>query len=290
MTYGETGVLEALDQIHDLATSVLDAPAWQLSDTGIRDAVAGSFAAVQQLEAVYLNLLFELDQRPGAVKGARPGYVARTFARHALNRTSGQAKLDAEAAYALHASADPAQGGMPRLGAGLAAGEVSRAHVDVAVRAVRHIPKRLLAREATRDPSTDPNADLGAETGAGQSRCAGHVVDEVITKHATTYDSFALTRIAQRLIDYADPDAARSFDPEACSRRNLRLARDHDGMWVLRGELAPADGIEVPDERTTGQRYADALMELARAGHSSGRIGTRGGDHPGSRLSPESKT
>ena len=111
---GEAGVLEALDQIRDLTRMVLDAPAWQLSDAGIRDAVAGSFGAIQQLEAVYLNLMYELDQRPGAVPGARPGYVARTFARHALHRTSGQAKLDVQAAYALASGADLGRGGMPR--------------------------------------------------------------------------------------------------------------------------------------------------------------------------------
>src|SRR3954468_13396892 len=94
-----------------------------LSDAESRDLVARAHAMVAVAQSVYLRALRDLDGRPDAVAGARPGAVGVTFARHRLRRSNAAA--DVRAAYAV---AD--HGELPRLGAALAAGEVSREHVD----------------------------------------------------------------------------------------------------------------------------------------------------------------
>jgi hypothetical protein len=208
-----------LGRLRELAGSVLDAPVWQSLDAEACAAVAAGFAAVQQVQAAWLSLVRDLDRRPDAVPGARPGLVARTFLRHALNRAPGQARLDVDAAYALDRGADPAAGGLPGLGAAFAAGEVSREHVDTAVRAVRQIPARLLAQPGD---------------GGG---CAGDLVDQVLTGNARGCDSRVLGQLTAHLLDAVDPDGARSFDPDASERRSLTLTQDGRGMFLLRGEL-----------------------------------------------------
>ena len=72
--------------------------------------------------------------------GARPGKVAATFLRERLRRS--RAAADVAAAHALDEE-------LPRLGEALAAGEVSREHVDIAVRTLKRIPQHL--RDKKRD-------------------------------------------------------------------------------------------------------------------------------------------
>ena len=85
----------------------------QLPDEELCDEVERRFMRVQQAHADYLEGLVVLDGRPGAVAGARPGQVAKTFARHRLRRT--QAATDVRAA---HAFAEE----LPMLGKALAGG------------------------------------------------------------------------------------------------------------------------------------------------------------------------
>ena len=113
----------------------MDRSLWQLSDAELRDATEESFRRLQQAQAAYLEHLLELDSRPDAVPGARPGRVAVTFARDKLRRS--RAAADVRAAHALAEE-------LPMLGKALAVGAVAREHVDVAVRALRQIPRHLL--------------------------------------------------------------------------------------------------------------------------------------------------
>jgi hypothetical protein len=81
-----------------------------------------------------------------------------------LLRTPGQAAADVRAAHALADDADPTRGGLPLMGAAFTAGRVSREHVDVAVKAVRKLPQRVLSAplSAANDPENDyPEASSG---------------------------------------------------------------------------------------------------------------------------------
>jgi hypothetical protein len=90
-------------------------------------------ALVQQGHALYLRAVAELDARPGAVPGADSGATAKTFLIQGLRKSPGQAGAEVREARALGPDADAAAGGLPRLGAALAAGEASRERTQKAV-------------------------------------------------------------------------------------------------------------------------------------------------------------
>ncbi len=138
-----------------LRCSGLHARPDELSRAGVRE----GFAALQSVHAAWLGLVADLDSRRDAVPGARAGMVARTFLRAGLHRTGDQAAADVRAAHALASTADPCSGGLPRMGRALAEGTISREHVDVAIKALRRLPKDALSTPVPREPSaTDPDA------------------------------------------------------------------------------------------------------------------------------------
>ena len=132
-------VTQALAVIREATATLVTARTWSLSDGELRSAVLEAQAAVAGVEAARLGLVRDLDARPGAVAGAGPGKTAVTFLVHACRVSPGQAHRDVAAAHALN----PDTGTLPEMGAALAAGEVSRAHVDVAVRTLTRIPTHL---------------------------------------------------------------------------------------------------------------------------------------------------
>jgi hypothetical protein len=239
-----------------------------LSDAEARQTVADAYAVVAAADALLLKVVRDLDGRPEAVPGARPGKTAATFLVHACRVSPGQAHRDVAAAHAL----DPDGGELPELGAALANGEVSRAHVDVAVRAVTRIPGHL-----TR--AVDDDGVSGAER-----------VDAFLTEQSKVLAPYATDRLAQQLLATLDPDGADRFDPAAFERRGLHCAVDATGMLVGRFQLDPAAAATVKaaldhyaaptpqtlsegedgqqtllgDDRTRPQRYADAFTAIAR--------------------------
>ena len=168
---------------------------WQLTDTELRDATEDSFRRLQEAEAAYLEHLLELDSRPGAVPGARPGRVAVTFARDKLRRSCAAA--DVRAAHALAEE-------LPMLGKALAAGEVSREHVDGAVRVLKQIPRHLL---------DDPEA-MGK-------------VDAWFTETSQSLAPLQADKAAKHLLHRLDPDGEQHLRPA-----RLRPPRTDDrGGW-----------------------------------------------------------
>jgi hypothetical protein len=292
--------LAALAALREAALGALETPLWPLADGVLRAAVTEGFAAMNQAYAAYLRLIHELDSRPGSVEGARPGTTARTFLVHALRRSPFQASADVQAATALAPGADPAHGGLPRLGAALAAGRISREHAHVAVKAVRRLPGHLLRETLTADEATEaglsgPNEDAdgaadAADAGGAASFCRGDLLDQLLADHCQQHDPATIDRLGEYLQHAADPDGSHSFDPEATQRRGLSITRDSTGMEIIRGELDPIAGalvraaldalgrpratrtetaddgtlIEIKDQRTARQRNADAAGEMAR--------------------------
>ncbi len=261
-------VPRVLARIRASVETALAAPTWSLSAAEARQTVADAYAAVAAVEALCLRTVRDLDDRPEAVPGARPGTTAATFLVHACRVSPGQAHRDVAAANAI----DPDGGELPQLGAALANGEVSRAHVDVAVRAMNRIPGHL-----TR--AVEEDGVSGAER-----------VDAFLTEQSKILPPYATDRLAQQLLATLDPDGADRFDPAAYERRGLHCAVDATGMLVGRFHLDPAaaasvkaaldayaaPGAQTPvetedgqqtllgDDRTRPQRYADALTAIAR--------------------------
>jgi len=251
-------VLAALASIRASIGALAGATLWSRPDARARDGVREGFAVLQSMHAVWLGLVADLDTRPGAVPRARAGLVAQTFLRSSLRRTAEQASADVRAAHALSPAADPIQGGLPELGRAFAAGQISREHVDVAIRTLRHLPKDVLSEPVPAEPiPADPSA-TGAKASNEPERTgtdvpgdaatkeamvsAGEAVDVFFAQWAKQLDSRQTKRVASNLLAALDPDGRDGFDPGAHERRGLTHSTDGAGMVVGKFQLDPAGG------------------------------------------------
>jgi hypothetical protein len=90
---------EAVAKAREGLAELCDASLWAQSDAEARELTAAAFALLNTAQAFYLLAVRDLDQRPGAVAGARPGRVAKTFLEQRLRRS--RAGADVAAAHAL---------------------------------------------------------------------------------------------------------------------------------------------------------------------------------------------
>src|SRR3954451_2193076 len=209
---------------------------------------------------------------PGSAAG--PGGPA-VSPRASLGRAPRRAGRDADAAR-LTAGNDS---DLATVGGAYGAGEISRAHLDVAVGVHRRLHASV--REQVM-PVTDP-----ATGEVRQERCI-RVVDEALAEHARGYTVPEFTRIADRIVT----DLAPPRPGDTHRRRYLHLSRLPDGSLMGRfacgpaqaltlttvlaalagprpGKAIDADGVEhdLPDERTPAERRMDALAEAIHHNH-----------------------
>jgi Domain of unknown function (DUF222)/HNH endonuclease len=129
-------------------------------------------------------------------------------------------------------------------------------------------------------------------------------VDEVLAAAAATLNPDDLDRVCQRVRAHADPDGPEPDPAVDFDRRGIILSR-FDHMILVRGQLDPEGGAALltaldalmkpagpADTRTTGQRRADALVQLARQALAGGRLPTVGGVRPqlGILITPQTLT
>ena len=285
----------AVEEARAAVTGLLTAPLWALSDAQVRDVTKSSFRVLQSAQATFLRAVAELDERPGAVAGARAGQTAKTFLVHRLHRRIGQAAADVTAARAVRTQPDSgdegpvaghdfAAGGpdpldhprrLPRFGAALAAGDVSREHLDVAVRALRRIPTRLL---------TEPLPTEGDD----RQMTGRDVVEERLLEWSQQFRPDQTQRLAVRLLAVLDPDGSDRHDPDSHTRRHLTAVADSTGMVGVHGWISAVPGamlialldhysapfpartetaedgtvVTITDTRSAGQRRADAFTRI----------------------------
>jgi Domain of unknown function (DUF222) len=115
-------------------------------------------------------------------------------------------------------------------------------------------------------------------------------VEPVLADAAVALDPAGFATVCQRVLAHADPDGP---DPgRAFAQRSLSVT-PAGGVVLVRGQLDPEggaalatalDAVMTPpsegDERTAGQRRADALVELARRPLATGSLPTIGGQRP----------
>ena len=230
-----TTVLDAVStQLRELQT----APTPTLSDDELRTALIATYRVVNQVEAATLHLVRALDDRPQAMPTCTAGKVAATFLVHALRLDPGQAAHDVAAARALDpdgagvgvdTGTDPldsaATSGLPEIGAALAAGDISRRHVDHATGCLNRIDQDVLTH-------IDPDGIAGIQRD-----------DEFLAEMARTHAPHVFRRLCTQLEEALNPD--KGFDPKAHEKRYLHLGTDANGMLVGRFALSPADGLTV---------------------------------------------
>jgi hypothetical protein len=123
--------------------------------------------------------------------------------------------------------------------------------------------------------------------------------DEILAGAAAKVDPDELRMVCDRIRDYVAPDGSEPL--ELFEKRELTFS-DVGGMTAVRGQLDPEGAAAVreaidalmkppgPDDcRTTGQRRADALVDLARGALAHGDLPTVGGMQPqvGILLTPQ---
>ncbi|NAZ82092.1 DUF222 domain-containing protein [Kineococcus sp. R8] len=266
-------------------SEVLESKAASFSVASAQEAVTSFLRLRHQADAVSLHLLRVLDEA-GSTASATTTFLA--CAPNHLPRT--QARRDVEAAKVTDPSVawdgviggvDGDRGALQHLGDALAAGNASRAHVDVAVKAFFRIPATI-----RRGTTSLPDAVTG---GLVEHRNA-ELLDAHVTRDAAAYCPGVAAQLARELILTIDPDHEdRSFhDPDALARRGLVFGPIVDGMsrvtidldetamvivkQAVRAASAPvpvtvgADGELGRDPRSLRQRDADAVVSLVQRG------------------------
>ncbi|MBL8930276.1 MAG: DUF222 domain-containing protein [Kineosporiaceae bacterium] len=234
--FGGDAVAMVLDRVSRLVVPLQSAPTLTMSAQEVRAAVIAVHRAANQLQAVAVHLVRALDDRPELAATCRPGAVAATFLVHALRMDPGTAAREVAAARHLdpdgagvgidaRTGAGAVGVGLPEVGAALAAGDITRRHVDHAIACLSRIDQDVLAQ-------VDPDGVAGIQR-----------VDEFLAEQARQHAPHVFRRVCTQLEEALNPDAG--FDPNAHEKRYLHLGTDAAGMLVGRFALSPADGLIV---------------------------------------------
>jgi hypothetical protein len=246
------GALAAV--VDELAAQDLD----RLADGVLAERVLALRGLLDRLEGHWLGELADLDARGAA--GTEQGVAAASTAswlRHRLRMRAGTAAGLVRTARALH------RGPLTGTAQALAAGELSPAHASVLAHGTQDLPDHT---------TTD--------------------AEPVLLEAARRLDPPRLRRVVAHLRLVADPDHTDQAEQQH-QRRGLWLAATWEGMVAVNGLLDPEAGqslvaaleplarpASADDDRSGGQRRADALAELARRTLESGRLPQTGGVRP----------
>src|SRR5512139_2426258 len=135
---GGAGPDAALQACSVVLREVGGRPGFAFSDAELVECLRGVHEVIAVAESVRLRLVEALRTRPGAVPGSGPAGGAKRFLTEALHVSEGQAQTDLDAAQAAY-SPDAT---VPIMGAALADGDVSRAHLEPPRRPHRPHPPR----------------------------------------------------------------------------------------------------------------------------------------------------
>ena len=264
-------VAGALGAIGDALDGVADVALWSLSDDAVAELVSEVHRCEGRLAELSARLVAEADRRELSKRAG--GASTQAWLRRELKLAPGVAKQHMVLAAAL--------AGPPELTReALAAGDISRAHAQVIVKAMDMLP-----------------SSLGVE--------ALQRAERQLIEWCRDFDPAEVAGLGRRLFEVIDPDGAdrreakllEKQEREAKRRRHLTFGANGFGLHHLRGQFDPEsaavieaalDGLaqplastaDGPDPRSPGQRYADALVEVCRRQLNSGDLPSRGGEKP----------
>jgi hypothetical protein len=250
---------QGLDQV--LGTST-----WSLSDAQVEALVVRLTGVAARTEAARAAAVRESVSRESPDARGERGARTVSLLRSACRLSPQRARADVKNAVLTC----PDTGTFRELGAALAAGEVSRQHVDVARTTLNRLPARLV-RERRDD------------------------LDHLITQHARTWDPGTADTLSRHLVSVVAPDRADRYDEDALDRRHVGVVTDQTGMVLVSGQLDQVGGLTfvtvldhfvdqdrasendadaAVDVRTRGQRRADALVRMAQAAAEHDGVGS----------------
>lgn len=155
---------------------------------------------------------------------------------------------------------------LPDTAAAFERGDLSAQHAGVVARSVEHVVR-----------------------GGGDARLA----ERMLLREAGSRDPRDLLRYGLGLVHRLAPGEMESVEERRHRRRYLRLAETFDGGYEVEGYLDEVAGARLKtaldsvmgprargDERTSGQRRADALDQIVTRALDSGELPVRGGQRP----------
>jgi hypothetical protein len=225
-----------------------------LPDEAFCDQVKALRRQIDRLESVFTSQVGLMHERGSA--GA-VGYVTTaTFLRHGCKLTSRAARTRVDTAALLR--------DWPMAAAAFADGAISYPHAVMVTSTLTELPEAI-AKDA----------------------------QPVLVEAAKLLDIRRLAQTAQRLRHIIDPDGQAGLDERHHEQRWLEVVATFRGTVAINGVLDAESGAVLltalealmgppapDDDRTGGERRADALVELARTGLDHATLPAVGGERP----------
>ncbi|HVQ18184.1 MAG TPA: DUF222 domain-containing protein [Actinomycetes bacterium] len=248
----------------DAIDVVLDAPAdATLPAAALGDEILVLQRQINRLSAGLLARLAAFD----AVDGAHviAGASTASWLRHRTGLPAGQSSDLVRTARALRDSLVDTRAALQR-------GDLTTQHARTIVRTVGQVTDAVV-------PEHQP--------------VVAHEVEAVMLGVGCSVDAGSLTGFGHRVRQIADPEGVLSDANRAYERRWFTASRTLDGMVNVEGLLDPQSGATVltllaagsvptgpGDTRSSGQRRADALVEMCRQALDRGDVAATGGISP----------
>ena len=258
--FGAHPVLAALAGVREAIALAAEQSYWSPADAEVVAALGEVLAARSGLEAVTASLVGQADARGvrcELLQTSTAGWLRRKF-----RLSSAEAKRLTTLATAL-----PRWGQVERA---LREGRVSAEAAEAITRVLNALPDTATADELSR--AEELLVGQAATLDPAELGLCGQALGEALTVTPDVDDPAEAERVAKELAD------AEAGEASGWERRAVRLVRRRDGMLGIIGALdalsgaqvreileaaaRPPDAVQgVPDDRSPGQRLADALVE-----------------------------
>ncbi|RZT82144.1 uncharacterized protein DUF222 [Micromonospora violae] len=260
-------MLRALAQVGGAVDDCAETALWALSDDELLASLDATQMMAQRLATVQLGLVREVDGRGLAV--AQGASSTAVWLRERLRLSSRTARQLVQLAATIDAAPPP-------------------------------VPDALLSGAITVEQGR-----VVAETIAALPMEAGPEVADKATQLLVTwadrFDPISLSRLGERVLTHVAPELTEQAELKALerateraeARRHVTLSEQQNGQVRLSGNLdtetasllrEAIDPLCTPagehDDRSPGQRRADALGEICRLALRTGQLPDNGGDRP----------
>ncbi len=245
---------DLLERLESAVDSAVRSAVADLPDQALHEEALAIGRQIRRLEAARAERVRQIELRASHVDEAA-GTVSSW-----LQARSNLGKHAAEEIRALGRDGER----LPVMAAALADGDVTPAHVQVLASATRRLdPERVAADE------------------------------KMLTDLAREFDPKTFRMLVQRWVAVAFPDRHERDTEKQYESRWVRLAETIGGMVSINGMLDPetarplllamdalAKKAGASDDRTQGQRNADAIADLARIAINADQLPVTGGSRP----------
>ncbi|MGW3854639.1 DUF222 domain-containing protein [Micromonospora arida] len=260
-------MLEALAQVGEAVDDCAETALWALSDDELLASLDATQVLAQRLAAVQLGLVRELDGRGVAI--AQGASSTAVWLRERLRLSGRSARQLVQLATTINAAP-------PAVRDALLSGAITVEQGRVVAETIAALP--VEAGPEVADKAT-----------------------QLLITWADRFDPTILSRLGERVLAHVAPELADQAELKALerateraeARRHVTLSEQQNGQVRLSGNLdtetasllrEAIDPLCAPagehDDRSPGQRRADALGEICRLALRTGQLPDNGGDRP----------